>query len=189
VSPLLRLAWRSSGIAAPIALALACGSSKSDPPVDHTGSCRAIAGACHRYDQGGGLPHECHELGHAGDDAACGPRKDACIAACPPVEAGADASHDDASTPDAGGDGSTSDVDAGDPCVAYCQCMADTCSTQAGYPFANPADCATACAQQAPEERACWPQWCAQAKSADATKTHLCEHAWGKFGLDECETL
>ncbi len=167
----------------------ACGSSSSDPP-DVAGSCRAIAGACHRYDQGGGLAHECHELGHAGDDAACGPKKDECLAACPPVEAGADAGQDGSSASDGGADGGPSaDADAGDPCATYCQCMQDTCSTQAGYPFATPADCASACAQQAAEERACWPVWCAQAKSATTTKAHLCEHAWGKFGLDECDTL
>jgi hypothetical protein len=160
-------------------------SSSSTPPADPTGTCRAIAGACHRYDKGGGFPHECHEIGHAGDDNACAPKKDACLAACPPLpDAGNPA---DAGSGEVDADTDAADAQPVDVCVAYCDCMGTTCSSQTGYPYAAADSCMTACHQFDPGEKKCWPNFCAEASQGGPTKDHLCEHGWGKFGLDECE--
>lgn len=168
-----------------VLFAISCGSSSSDAPAeDYTGSCNILASQCHPYKTG--LGHECHELGHGGDDKACGPRKAECQAACPLVEA---STPQDGSTPDVDpGDGSALDGDAAaDPlCTSYCKCLTDTCSTQTGYPFAAAGSCAAKCASMSAAERKCWPNWCEQAKAGGAAKEHLCEHAWGALDLDEC---
>jgi len=71
-------------------------------------------------------------------------------------------------------------------CGAHCACLAETCATTAGYPFAAAGSCASFCAGLGAAERACFPKWCTDAKAAAGSKVHLCEHAWGAFGLDEC---
>jgi hypothetical protein len=171
-------------------IVLACGSSsRNEAPADVTGSCRAIASACHRYDKGDGVAHDCHSLGHEStDDALCAKRKAECVAACPPVEAGSVEPGSDSGTNDASSD-ATADGDAEvDPCPGYCECLTSTCGAQAGYPHATQADCLTACKALTAEQRECWPKFCAEAKAGVST-THNCEHAWGKFGLDECENF
>lgn len=164
--------------------AIACSSSTSDtPPADYTGSCSILASQCHPYKTG--LGHECHELGHAGNDNACGPRKAECQAACPIVEA---STPEDSSTPDVDpGDASTDTGDAApDPvCTSYCQCLTDTCATQNGYPFGAAGSCLAACSKMSAAEKKCWPGFCEQAKNG-VSKEHNCEHAWGKLDLEEC---
>jgi hypothetical protein len=146
--------------AAPMATAGAACSS-STPSADPTGSCREIARACHPHDTGSGIAHECHELGHDGNDALCAPRRDECLAACPPREAGSDAGaetpEEDAAT-DAPGDVEQ------DPCPAHCACMVETCSSQPGYPCADESQCLAACAAHTSEQKECWPKFCARAK-------------------------
>jgi hypothetical protein len=52
--------------------------------------CDEIGEKCHPFDDGGaGLGHECHEVGHTGDVAACAAIYDQCITFC-----SADAGHD-----------------------------------------------------------------------------------------------
>lgn len=170
---------------------LACSGSALRPSsVDPTGACGELASRCHPYDKLSALGHECHELGHAGDDQACGPRKAECLAACPPTEAGVSTVPEpvtDAAI-DRGAD--AAHVDSGDDalCVAYCDCLMATCASQAGYPFTSIQQCHGQCATLTPDQRGCWPKWCERAKNL-ANKTHTCEHAWGKYDLDECETL
>lgn len=168
-------------------IAVACGTTSSAPPEDPAGSCRVIASACHFYDQGSGLAHDCHELGHAGDDVKCGPRKAECVSACPPREGGT--THpEDAQAPDGADGGADAPADGPDMCIAYCDCLAQSCSMVAGYPFSAPGSCAAQCVQMNTDQRACWPKWC-QGASTSAIHDHYCEHAWGKYGLDECDTL
>lgn len=65
--------------------------------------CEEIGHLCHDFDNGdSGLGHECHEVGHAGDEAACLAIQDDCVALC-----GGDAGHheDDAGHSDAGDGG------------------------------------------------------------------------------------
>lgn len=188
-----RSAVTLSLVAAPlvVALIIACSDDDAAPAVDTTDACAELASRCHPYDKASALGHECHELGHAGDDNACAPRKAECLAACPPTEAGAshgidfDASPDSAVVPE----GSTeAGPDSGDMCTPWCECLTETCSTQNGYPFTSTADCVTKCPILSADEKACLPKWCEQAKTL-ANKTHTCEHAWGMYGTDECETL
>jgi len=176
----------SAVVFAALAVVVACGSSSStEAPVEVTGACRAIASACHRYDEGAGVAHECHELGHdANDDAVCAKRRDACLAACPPL---ASSGARDAGTPRDPRDASEGDAGA-DPCVAYCECLGTTCAALPGYPFATPSDCMGACRALDAERSACFPKFCALARKG-VSAAHNCEHSWGKFGLDECETL
>jgi hypothetical protein len=165
---------------------VACSSSDSED-IDPKGSCSALASACHGVP--GDLAAECHELGHAGDDATCAPRKAECLAACP--ASAHDAGDAGGSAKDAGGLGSN---DAGganpdaspDPgCVAYCACMTTACGDQPNYPFAADGVCLAVCADFSAEERSCFGNFCTEASDAGA-REHLCEHATGKLGLAEC---
>jgi hypothetical protein len=172
---------------------MACSSSPTNPPtpVDPAGSCDALASRCHHYDKLSAIGHECHELGHAGDDNACAPKKDECFAACPPYDAATATPPTDASTDGTAADARVDDggQDGGnDVCPAYCQCLNDTCAAQTGYPFTSVGDCVAKCVPRPAEEKDCFPKWCEKAKTL-ASKTHACEHAWGALGLDECETL
>jgi hypothetical protein len=66
--------------------------------------------------------------------------------------------------------------------------MSLNCPTQAGYPYADDAACKSACAAFSAEEYACWSKYCGWVPlaSSEEDETHLCQHAWGMFGLDEC---
>jgi uncharacterized repeat protein (TIGR04052 family) len=46
------------------------------------GECSALAQTCHVIDPGSGELHDCHELGHAGDEAACSEGAAACVQGC-----------------------------------------------------------------------------------------------------------
>lgn len=152
-------------------LAIAC-SASPEQVAAADGSCAELASRCHPVSTP--LGKECHELGHDGDDAKCGPRRAECLAECPiDYDAGAHAAHDAGATDaEAGGDaGST-------PCATYCACMSTTCSDQPDYPFADDAACLAACANFTAEHLACQSDACEDAKIA-VDKAHDCEHASG----------
>lgn len=146
----------------------------------------------------------CLPLGCANEELAARVRVD------PPVDASADAYADayadgPAPTPDAG----HADVvlfdapfearppadDAGDDaleeaCGAYCACMRRTCTKVSGYPYDVDAgaDCLGVCRAFSARERTCWSQSCRTAELYDvaSVRDHLCQHAFGTFGLNEC---
>jgi len=159
-----------------IAGALACSSSPDPAVPDYAGSCDALASRCHKSTTVLGV--ECHDLGHDGDDAKCGPRKGACFAECIAREEddggpdGAVAPEGDAGPlPDAG-------ASADSPCATYCACMGATCGTQPSYPFASEAACLSACSAFDRPGLVCVVAACERAKSAPSAsnKTHECEH-------------
>lgn len=162
----------------------ACSSSGAEAP-DYTGSCAALASRCH--DSTTPLGSECHDLGHDGDEAKCGPRKDACLAECASAPApSSSASTDDAGpkgvdTPDAG---EARDAAPTSPCAAYCACMGTTCASEAGYPFASEAACLSACSTFDSKGLACVVTACEKAKTAKSpsSKSHECEHGRAPSG-------
>lgn len=170
----MKLSFRFFSSLAVVATAIACSSSNSTPaPADNAGSCAQLASQCHGVDTP--LGHECHELGHDGDDAKCGPRKAECLAACPD-DAHGDGGHGEPQ-PDAGGEDAgdaSDDADAGDPCRTYCDCMKSACATT----FEDDAACLSACAAFPAKDYACFTQHCEAAKTA-ADPAHDCEHASG----------
>lgn len=46
------------------------------------GACAGLGSNCHVVDPGSGPLHECHELGHGGDEAACSAGRAACMDSC-----------------------------------------------------------------------------------------------------------
>lgn len=46
------------------------------------GACSGLGSTCHVVDPGSGPLHECHELGHGGDEVACSAQRTACVDAC-----------------------------------------------------------------------------------------------------------
>lgn len=174
------------GAAAAVVISASASCSSTDPatPPDPTGSCSALASACHPYSAVAGLGRDCHELGHSGTDAACAEKKEECLAACPPVaKEDSGAAPPDAAPPDAAPDAAI------DPaCTALCDCLGATCSAVTNYPYADTAACLHGCSTLSVEAKTCYPKWCAKAK-AEASPAHFCEHAWGKLGTVECDTL
>jgi hypothetical protein len=85
--------------------------------------------------------------------------------------------------PDALGTGMV--VDPNRDCNPYCSCMKQACSTYAGYPFPDTAACLSACATFPEPEFKCWASFC----KVPTTTMHECDHARGRFGLQECEDL
>ncbi len=163
---------------AAIGAIVAC--SSDDPKTDHTGACAALASRCHGV--GTPLADECHDLGHAGDDARCGPRRDECLAACPER-------HEDGGDAHSSADASGADADAAaaPECITYCSCMKSSCSDEVNYPFGDESVCYAACAAFSSGERSCFQSFCTAAGAPDAgAKSHQCEHATGKLGLAEC---
>lgn len=155
------------------AVLFACSSTDDKPAASNSaGSCDLLATRCH--DSQTDLGVECHELGHAGDDSACGPRKDECLAECPEGlgedEPKADSGTDAGS--DAGGDAGPT------ACEAYCSCMLATCASEPGYPFDDEADCLSDCEDFSEEELDCYATSCESAKEQE-DKAHECEHANG----------
>jgi hypothetical protein len=72
-------------------------------------------------------------------------------------------------------------------CVAHCECMKTTCATYASYPYTLDKDCTAHCGRFTAPEMKCWTYWCTEAKKATgSSKQHLCQHAWGTWGLEEC---
>lgn len=154
-----------------LALVVACSSARPAPASDDAEPCGAISAACSGYADATGPVAECLALGRAGDQGRCASRWTECLEACPVADAGG-AGRD--ATADAAGDV---------VCGELCACLAAACATQDGYPFAAEG----ACLRLGAAERDCYPKWCARAmRSGDG---HECAHAWGEFGLLECETL
>lgn len=62
-----------------------------DASPDAGSLCEKIGTQCHPYDLGAGEgdAHECHEIGHAGNEANCAAESARCLAACSPSDAGA----------------------------------------------------------------------------------------------------
>lgn len=75
-----------------------------------------------------------------------------------------------------------------DACGGYCACMRRVCTKVVGYPYADDEQCLGVCRAFLARERTCWSQSCRTAESVDVTsvREHLCQHAWGTFGLNEC---
>jgi hypothetical protein len=156
-----------------VAVVVACSSSSNTPAPDYAGSCEILGKQCHGV--GTALADECHDLGHAGDDSKCGPRKAECLAACP-EDAHGDGGHGDT---DAGSDASTDapNADASDGavdgCIAYCECMKSACDVT------DEAACKTTCAGFSAADLECFGDHCEAAKTA-ADPAHDCQHASGE---------
>lgn len=162
---------------------------------DPNAACGEIVAACHPKDDGSDpMISECHELGHSGA-AECIEQEATCVAYCeaaPPVGGTSGGSSGSSTTGTEGGSsgsttGTGSDTSGGPSpaCEGYCACMSETCQAIEGYPWGEDADCLEACAGYDEPQFTCWAMWCAEAMKG-ALVVHLCEHAWGKFGLDEC---
>lgn len=172
----MKLTFGFTASLAVVLVALAC-SSASDPPrpSDEAGSCSQLASRCHGVDTP--IGKECHDLGHDGDDARCGPRKVECLAACPEKahedgghgEQPSDAGEDAADIADTGSDAPA------DPCRAYCDCMKTACSSV----FADDAACLSTCGGFSADDLTCFAKHCEDAKTA-ADPAHDCEHASGE---------
>lgn len=160
-----------------LSCAIACSSSDDDTSAnDYAGSCKLLASRCHPVQTA--LGKECHDLGHDGNDSACGPRKAECLAECPEgIDDHDSGTHGDASsTTDASTDAATDAADAGPTaCALYCTCMVATCKDEASYPYDDEADCLATCAGFAADGRTCVASACEKAKTGD--KAHECEHA------------
>lgn len=168
-------------------------------------ACDQIIEVCHYKDDGTDPTiSACHGVAHEGGD--CLAQLDACVAYCnaaPPLGTGTSGGSSGGSgsgtasgsgtgsSGTSGGSGSTGSTDSGSTsggnagCAAYCTCMSGTCATEVGYPWADEAACLSACEQFTTAEMTCWDMWCYQASLGGAVD-HLCEHAWGANGLDEC---
>ena len=69
-------------------------------------------------------------------------------------------------------------------CISYCSCLDLTCSSYEKYPYESKEQCLSVCSKLTDKETACWSYFCSQ--KDDSMQEHLCEHALGEFGLDEC---
>lgn len=58
------------------------GQGGSGAEVDTVAQCKVLGELCHAADSGTGEAHECHELGHVGDGAACAEGFSACVNTC-----------------------------------------------------------------------------------------------------------
>lgn len=181
-----------------LGVVVACSSSDDATPAqDFTGSCAALASRCHPYDGKSALGHECHELGHAGDDSKCGPRRAECEAECPPVDGGGHlpfeiVDGEVVDPPADGGADATAEAAAVDTvCNAYCDCLAPTCKSQPDYPYADVEQCRATCATKfTAEQKECWPKFCERAKNlSEANRQHECQHAMGFLELAECDEI
>lgn len=97
--------------------------------------------------------------------------------------------HDSTTGTDGGSSGSTTDPgttsEPSPACEGYCECMGETCAEIMGYPWSDITGCLEACAGYDEPQMSCWSMWCTEA-TRGALVVHLCEHAWGSYGLDEC---
>ena len=71
-------------------------------------------------------------------------------------------------------------------CEAWCGCLELNCTEFPGYPFASVDECHTTCADLSTEEITCWQGFCEEVADNPALADHLCDHAWGALGLNEC---
>jgi hypothetical protein len=63
--------------------------------------------------------------------------------------------------------------------------MQGSCGDQPTYPWADSDACEAACDAFTDDELACYDMWCLEVDQG-GDPVHLCEHAWGDFGLNEC---
>jgi hypothetical protein len=66
--------------------------------------------------------------------------------------------------------------------------MEQRCQSTPGYRYPDRDHCLAACAAFTTEQLMCWSIWCEDVLTQPRIITHLCEHAWGQYALDECET-
>jgi uncharacterized repeat protein (TIGR04052 family) len=59
-----------------------------DAGSDAKSACTTLGSACHPYDLGAGEPHECHELGHGGNETSCATELARCLSLCSPGDGG-----------------------------------------------------------------------------------------------------
>lgn len=152
-----------------VSLVLSAAACSTSDEVDYSGSCRELAARCHSSRSA--LGRECHDLGHRGDDALCGPRREECLRECPEVEE-PDDSNDAAAARDATSDAGTM------PCEIYCECAGQVCKSQPAYPFADEAACLSACEAFASDDLRCFNDACEGARFS-ADPSHGCQHATG----------
>jgi len=183
----------AGGIGGVIALVVAC-SDDPDPAPNYSGSCAILASQCHPYDGKTQIGHDCHELGHAGDDSKCGPRLAECQSGCPEIEGGSlpfhivDGAVVDEPTNDAAADGPTADSGP-DECTAYCACLEDTCKAKYDSIYAT-GSCVATCKTFTTENRTCWQKFCGRAKNlSEANRAHECDHASGVLADAECDEI
>jgi hypothetical protein len=99
----------------------------------------------------------------------------------------------DGGAPDGATDAGTADAGAGDAsapspmCTTWCGCLELRCSTYSENPFQTVDECHAACDMHSAAELSCWTDFCERIPMSSAgLRMHLCEHAWGALGLDEC---
>jgi uncharacterized repeat protein (TIGR04052 family) len=81
----------SAGTAGSAGSAGSAGTSDAgDAAPDAASVCETLGSQCHPYDLGAGEgdAHECHEIGHAGNETTCAAERARCLAACSPGDAG-----------------------------------------------------------------------------------------------------
>jgi hypothetical protein len=172
-----------------LALVASCSSGSSGSSPGYVGACDRIATRCHSGRSA--LAKTCHDIGHEGDDAACGPRERDCLAECPEEGGGHDGHDDDGGTEDAGtasSDGGavdTPDATIDEACALLCACLGATCADVANYPYAESGSCMSACAAFSAADRTCFLAFCQRAGDG-GSEVHDCEHATGKLGSQEC---
>jgi len=176
-----RIRFAAGAFVAAVLVACSSASTSADAGAPVAGSCDAISSACHAYDKISSTGHDCHELGHAGDDAKCAPEREKCLTACPPRDASA------AQDQDASVDAQTDAPAPSQLCVDLCGCLDQVCKAKAGYPFSAASSCLDTCAGWSAAQHECYPKWCKLARTNSTG--HVCEHAWGAHALDECDTL
>jgi len=72
-----------------LGVAPACSEEEPQPVAGDPADCKLIANRCHRYDEGSGLAHDCHDTGHdAVSPLRCTQMKPSCLAACPESDGG-----------------------------------------------------------------------------------------------------
>ncbi|MEM6295741.1 MAG: hypothetical protein AAGA54_31000 [Myxococcota bacterium] len=95
---------------------------------------------------------------------------------------GHDTDHDDTDHDHTEGDTAGSEL-----CEAFCTCMEANCASYDAYPYADSAECMTACEALDDVTLSCFGGFCEQAGGVDGgLAEHYCEHAWGQLGSDKC---
>ncbi len=87
------------------------------------------------------------------------------------------------------GSGSGSETSEGGDalCEAFCGCMAESCASFDGYPYADEVACMAACESWDAATLSCFGGFCEQAaNSSPDLAEHQCEHAWGELGDEKC---
>jgi mono/diheme cytochrome c family protein len=86
-------------------------------------------------------------------------------------------------------EGDTESSGSGDPsaeCEAWCGCLLEFCAEIEDYPFDSLDACYSKCAATEASLLQCWSDFCSEIKEKPAEAPHLCDHAWGGLGDNEC---